>query len=429
MGRIVFFLYDLAGWMLTPLLPLFMKMRARSGKEDAKRLEERYGLNALDVRGSGPVWIHAASVGETNAVLPLARYLIGEGHVVLLTTGTKTSAGLVAGMTVTGLVHRYFAHDLPLFRNRFLDGWNPAVAIFTESEVWPGYFRALEKRGIPSFIVNARMSEKSFTGWSRVKPLARIIFGTIGHVLARSEADAAFYAGLGARNVTVAGDLKFGTEPPRAVPEQLLILRGSVGKRPVFVAASLHPGEDGIILEAAEKLKEKYADLLLVMIPRHPERGAEMAALAGERGHQTALRSRKERIETNTGVYVADTLGELGLFFRLAPSAFIGGSLVPKGGQNPLEPVKLGVLPVTGPHMENFADACRLILDPADARETVESAGSLADILAGHFEAPETAKVRADRGNDALKQQENALFLVLEKIMPFVAKKSREPEQ
>lgn len=425
MGRLFYLIYESLGWLITPFFPLYFKYRAQKGKEACERLDERYGKCDLQIHGKDLVWIHAASVGETNAILLLAKHLIDDGAIVLLTTGTVTSAQVVRERSMPGLIHRYFAHDVPLYRNRFLNGWQPKIALFTESEIWPGYIRELGKRNIPTFVVNARMSEKSFKTWKRTGPIGTSIFGQIDNILARSETDAERYSQLGAKNVAGVGDLKFGSEPLDVDQAQLLIMRGSVHKRPVFVAASLHPGEDELVLSAFEKARGTIKDLLLIMIPRHPERGSDMAQLAKSNGNGVGLRSAKDRITDEIQVFIADTLGELGLFYRLAPMAFIGGSLVAKGGQNPLEPIKLGVLPITGPHMDNFAQACLNILDPVSARIPISDPEELSSTLIDCINDLESTKQRAQRGQQELKKQEDALLKILNKIVPLLSRSAR----
>ncbi len=350
-------LWPLFATLSAPLLRLHLRRRARRGKEDPARLAEREGHGAARPAEAPVLWLHAASVGEVRALLPVMEALVARhsGLHLLLTTGTVTSARQlpewVSSMLAARLTHRYAPADVPAWVARFLDGWRPDAALRIESELWPNALAALRQRGVPVLLVNARMSERSAMLWQRFAPrLARRMLESFRAIIPRSAEDAARLSALGATRLAPPGDLKFAADPLPAEPTALAALRQAIGARPVFLAASTHPGEEALVLEAAEILRRgRLPDLLTILVPRHPERGAALAPGAPHRA-QGAL-------PDGGPVYVADTMGELGLFYRLAGVALVGGSLVPHGGQNPLEPARLGCPILLGPHMGNFAEA------------------------------------------------------------------------
>ena len=356
LGEAALTIYGLAGRLGTPLAGAMLRWRERHGKEDGSRRRERFG-HAGTERPHGPlVWVHAASVGETVATLPLIGRLAERGFSVLLTTGTVTAAQIAAQRLPETAIHQFVPIDTPGAVDRFLDHWRPELAIFAESELWPTMLRALERRATPLAVVNARISERSFRSWRRVSPIARAVMGRAQIFLAQTPADARRLGELGAPRVTVCGNLKFDAPPPPADEAALRRLREDIGDRPVLVAASTHPGEEETVIAAHAELVRQGVRLLTILAPRHPERGSGLAEQAAAAGLKTRQRSHGERVDAGTDVYLADTIGEMGLWYRLAHLAFLGGSLVPRGGQNPIEPAKLNVPILTGPHVGNFRD-------------------------------------------------------------------------
>jgi 3-deoxy-D-manno-octulosonic-acid transferase len=342
-----------------PVLRLHLRRRAAAGKEIAARLPERRGLGAARPPGR-LLWLHAASVGEVVSVLPLVEALArrdGAWH-FLITTGTVTSARLLAERLPPALAprvaHRFVPLDVPRWVARFLDGWRPDAAVFVESELWPNLIAAARARGVTMALVNARISARAARRWGRVPGFARRVLAAFDIVLAQSEGDAARLRALGAAGATCPGNLKFAAPPLPAAAAELARLRALLGDRPAWVAASTHPGEEALAIAAHARLAPAHPRLLTILVPRHPERGAAVAGLAG--ALPVARRAAGQDPGPSTAVLVADTLGELGLWYRLAQLAFMGGSLVPHGGQNPLEPARLGCPVLAGPHTWNFSD-------------------------------------------------------------------------
>lgn len=359
-----------AGTALSPLAPWHLGRRAGRGKEDPARLAEKMGAGTLPRPAGRLVWLHAASVGETLTVLPLAPRLAAlaadaDGPAtVLLTTGTPTSATLVAERAPAGVIHRYAPLDTPPFVERFLAHWRPDALVLADSEIWPTTLAALARRRIPVAVVNARMSARSFRGWRRLGRLARPVFAALDRVAAQSAGDAERFAALGAPWVMAAGNLKADAPPLPADADALAALESALAGRPVWLAASTHPGEEALAADVHLALAGARQGLLTIVVPRHPDRGPAIAAeIAGRAGVRVALRSRGEGPDAGVGVLVADTLGELGLFYRLAPVVVLGGSFVPVGGHNPFEPARLGAAIVTGPETETFRDAFRALAE------------------------------------------------------------------
>jgi 3-deoxy-D-manno-octulosonic-acid transferase len=407
-----------------PAAGLFLRRRSRQGKEVPERLGERMGHASAARPASTLLWFHAASVGETNAILPLIEALRQDRPElgILLTTVTVTSARIAASRLPKGAIHQFVPLDTPAFVGRFFDHWQPDLALFTESEIWPNLILEAKERGIPLALLNARMSERSFRRWLKMPGLSRPLFSRFDLVLAQSEKLAKRLGKLGAPKVIAAGNLKFDAPPPPIDGAELSALRSALRGRPVFLAASTHPGEDEIILEVHRRLKPRHSGLLTIIVPRHPERGPGIAGMAAGMGLAANLRSLGERPLGETEVYVSDTIGELGLYYSLAPFAFIGGSLIPHGGQNPIEAVKLGAAVITGPHWHNFREVyqalgekggCRFVAKADDLTEVVDELLGNADSLAG----------LRDNAEAAIAERGGALRRTLDELEPFLPPK------
>jgi 3-deoxy-D-manno-octulosonic-acid transferase len=359
---------------VVPLAPALIKRRLRQGKEDPARIDERRGISQ-DIRPPGPlVWIHGASVGEVLAAAALIERLRALGIRVLLTSGTVTSADIVAKRFPSDIIHQYVPYDSPRYVGRFLDHWQPSLALFIESDLWPNLILSSAARRLPMVLINGRMSHRSFPRWRRVAGTISALLGRFDLCLAQSDVDAERFAALGSRNVVVTGNLKLDVPAPSADPVKLERLMMMTRGRPIIVAASTHPGEENLLLEAHRTLGGFFPSLLTVIVPRHPKRGEAIARSIPASGLQVSLRTREELPTATTDVYVADTMGELGLFYRLAPIVFMGGSLIEHGGQNPIEAVKLGASIVHGPHVFNFNDIYGALgaVDGARRADTLE---------------------------------------------------------
>ncbi|HJZ33235.1 MAG TPA: glycosyltransferase N-terminal domain-containing protein [Hyphomicrobiaceae bacterium] len=351
--------YRVATSLARPVAPLFLQWRERGGKEDPARRPERLGRPSVERPPGRLVWFHAASVGETTAVLPLIAALAAERPALsfLLTTGTVTSAELARQRIGPRTIHQYAPLDVPRYVNGFLEHWRPELAVFAESEIWPNLIMASAARAIPLALINARMTKRSFRRWRRAPGLARPLFGRFGLVLAQNESLASRFNALGAPRTMSVGNLKVDAPAPPVDRVALERLRPAFAGRPLLMAASTHDGEDQVVAEAHQTLAQSLPGLCTIIAPRHPERGGAIADMLKQRGLQVARRSLGVLPDRSSDAYVADTIGELGTLYTLAPVAFIGGSLVNRGGQNPIEAVRQGAAVLTGPHWQNFGDA------------------------------------------------------------------------
>ena len=341
---------------VVPLSPALINRRLKKGKEDPARVGERRGISR-DIRPHGPlVWIHGASVGEVLAAAALIERLRALEIRVLLTSGTVTSAAIVAKRFPGDIIHQYVPYDSPRYVDRFLDHWRPSLALFVESDLWPNLILSSAARRLPMVLINGRMSHRSFPRWRRLAGTISALLGRFDICLAQSDVDAQRFAALGSRNVVTTGNLKLDVPAPPADAAKLERLMAVTRGRAIVLAASTHPGEESLLLRAHQTLAGFFPSLLTIIVPRHPNRGEAIARSIPACGLRVTLRSREELPTGTTDIYVADTMGELGLFYRLAPIVFMGGSLIEHGGQNPIEAVKLGASIVHGPHVFNFSD-------------------------------------------------------------------------
>jgi 3-deoxy-D-manno-octulosonic-acid transferase len=382
--------YSVATALLEPLAGPLLKARARRGKEDPERLGERLGYASAPRPAGKLVWLHGASVGEGLSLLPLIKALQGKAN-VLVTTGTVTSAMLLAERLPKGAIHQYAPVDAPAVAARFVGHWRPDLAVFAESELWPNLIAAAEGGGARLALISARLSKKSLDGWARVPRSARELLEAFDLVMAQDDETAKRLQALGARDDGRL-NLKLAAEPLPVDAAALKAAKAAVGKTPVLLAASTHEGEEAQVLEAFAPLSAKAR---LVIAPRHPARGAEVAALALGQGFTTARQGAGDGFDGGAEVYVADALGELGLWFRLARAAFIGGSLVAwPGGHNPLEPALLRCPVIAGPHVDNWASIYAAMQN--GLYRQVQDAGDLraafAEALAGNAADAESAE-------------------------------------
>ncbi|AYV45523.1 3-deoxy-D-manno-octulosonic acid transferase [Caulobacter flavus] len=408
-------LYRAATTVLTPIAPALLRKRAERGKEDPTRLDERLGKPAIPRPPGVLVWLHGASVGESLSILPLVERLRAErpDAAVLVTSGTVTSAELLARRLPPGAIHQYLPVDTPGGAARFLDHWRPDLAVFVESELWPNLLLGAKARGTRLALVSAKLSDKSYRSW-RTRPLAAAwLFAGFDLILAQDGRAADRFASLGG---TVAGeaDLKFGSPPLPVDEAEYAPLRFQLTDRPLLLAASTHPGEDEIVLDAVAGF---HLAPRLVIVPRHPARGETILEMARERGLDAVRRSQAPGAVAE--VIVADTLGEMGLWYRLADLAVVCGSLVAGiGGHNPLEPARLDCPIVSGPHVENWLTAYG---DLAAAEGVAYAEGSvLGHRLSDLFETPDRLKAQAARARAFVEARDAAARQGLSRILELV---------
>lgn len=402
-------------------MPLLLRIRQTRGKEDEARRAERLGGASMSRPAGFLIWFHAASVGEANAVLPLIEALAETRPEiqVLLTSGTVTSAKLATARLPSMAMHQFVPLDTPRFMRRFLDHWQPDLAVLAESEIWPNLVVETAVRGIPLALVNARMSARSFDRWRWFSRANRSLFSAFDLVLAQNASLARRFELLGAPRVVDAGNLKLDSPPPPVDELALAQLRKAFAGRPLVLAASTHAGEEAIMAEAHQAMRATRPGLLTVIVPRHPERGPEIAQALALEGQRSVCRSEGIAVNTRTDIYVADTIGELGLFYTLADVALIGGSFARRGGQNPVEAIKLGSAVLTGPHWHNFQDIYRALLAAGGARE-VRSAMELAQALSMLLNDAEARDEMRSRAQAAIAAMGGALARTLAEIEPFL---------
>ncbi len=360
--------YRLVFLIATPFWRFFLRYRVRRHKEDQARWRERMGKTSsswLKPPGFSLVWINAVSVGEALTVLPLIERLpeLFSGRVeVLLTTGTHSAAQLVGPKLPDHAFHQYTPLDHPFYVRRFLLRWQPDMAIWVESELWPNLITQTGRRHIPMALINARLSASSLKRWLAQKSLARLLMSHFDLCLAQNEMTAQGLVQLGAKDVLMGGNLKYDALPLSADEIELNIWRQAFASRRVFFAASTHRGEEEIIAQAHLRARERGHQVATIIAPRHPSRAGEIAAKMRARGLTSACRSEAACPENFSDIYIVDRLGEMGLFYRLASIVFMGGSLVRHGGQNPLEPARLDCALMSGEHIFNFSDIYHLLL-------------------------------------------------------------------
>ncbi|MEH6630204.1 MAG: 3-deoxy-D-manno-octulosonic acid transferase [Halopseudomonas aestusnigri] len=380
--KIALGLYGSTATLLTPVIRHHLKKRRLRGKEHPERHQERLGYTEL-ARPSGKlIWIHGASVGESLSILPLIAELNKQQSNLkfLITTGTTTSAELMNKRLPENAIHQFIPVDMPAAVERFLTHWSPSIGLIVESELWPQLIFRAQNQSIPLLLINGRMSKRSSKSWQRVPFVIKDLLGCFKLVLAQSEQDALHFRELKAPKVLESGNLKFSAEKLSYESTSFEELGNSLKNRPIWFASSTHKGEELYFAQLQEKLKSKIPNLLCVIAPRHPNRGPDIIAELGSTNLQVSLRSKSETIQADTDLYLADTLGELGLFYELSPVVVMGGSFLRKGGQNLLEPARQNCAIICGPEMQNFEAICTEMVE-AGAVIKLENIEQLEDQL------------------------------------------------
>jgi 3-deoxy-D-manno-octulosonic-acid transferase len=416
--------YNLLLWLFLPLIVVRLAYRGLRNRAYWQRIPERFGF-VQRLSDASVIWIHAVSVGEARAAAPLVRALADrypEAR-ILVTTMTPTGSATVTSLFGDRVAHCYVPYDYPFAVRRFLRRARPRVALIMETELWPNLFRACRARGIPLLVSNARLSEGSMRRYLRVASLARATVQLVNVVAAQSAADARRFEAIGAdpARVAVTGSIKFELALPASLFESAQVLRADWGReRPVWIAASTHEGEEEFMLAAFKTLQRRWPTLLLVLVPRHPERFAAVVKLARRDGFNVAQRSQQAAVlDASVEVLIGDTMGELQLFFAAGDVAFVGGSLVATGGHNLLEPAAVGVPTVFGPHMFNFAEIAALTLERRAGRQ-VGAPGELAEAVAAYLENPNARFEAGEAGRKLVEENRGALERTLKLLAPLL---------
>ena len=414
-------LYNVLTWPLAPMAMVYLAQRRKRGKEHPIRFRERRGI-ASGLRPEGPLaWIHAASVGEATAILGLIEHLLDTRPdlEILVTTGTVTSARLLETRLPARARHQFVPADLPNWTARFLNHWRPDLALWVESELWPNLVFAAHARSIPMVLVNGRLSARSYGRWRHWPGLIGPVLSAFDLCLAQDQHQAERFRSLGARQVAAVGDLKAAAPILPFDRSELLRLRSSIGSRPLWLAASTHAGEEKIAARVHRDLAAKHPGLLTIIVPRHPSRGDAIDAMLTGQALRIARRTRGEPVTDDTQVYLADTMGELGLFYRLAGIAFVGGSMVAKGGHNPFEAARLDCAVLHGPDMSNCS-AMAAALAAAGAAETVSGAAALAQAVSALLVDQRLQAERAAAAARVAAANLGILAAVLERLAPWL---------
>jgi 3-deoxy-D-manno-octulosonic-acid transferase len=409
------FLTDLAA----PAIALYLRRRRRKGREDQERFKERLGFASASRPHGKLVWCHAASVGESMSVLSLLASIrrLHPDWSILLTTGTVASAQMMASRLPEGVTHQYVPVDRWPYVLRFLNHWKPDLALWVESELWPNLLAGLKERKVPAILLNGRMSEKSYRRWRLISGGAKEMLGAFALGLAQTGAERNRFAALGLCDVRAIGNLKYAADPLPCDVEELARLKTTLGPRPVWLAASTHSGEEEISFGLHRALRKAFPDLLTIIAPRHPKRAEEIAALASAQGFDVTRRSLNEPIAPETEIYLADTMGEMGLFYRLSKVCFLAGSFT-WGGHNPIEPAQLGCAVVFGPKMDNLAVMADDILGAAAAVQVADEA-ELAEVVGHLIRHPEQAQKLSEAAHRWAEAKRGVLNETLKLLAPF----------
>jgi 3-deoxy-D-manno-octulosonic-acid transferase len=416
-------LYTAFLYLLAPLVIFRLAWRGLRAPGYWRRWRERFGTISPAV-GEQVIWIHAVSVGEVQAVAPVVRALLErhQQYSLLVTTVTPTGSTQVAELFGDHVAHVYAPYDLPGAVARFLELVRPQLAIVMETELWPNLFHACSHAGIPLLLVNARLSERSMSGYSRFRKLIGSTLGATTEILAQSGEDARRFEKLGTdrRKITVSGNLKFEQQMPPDLPEGAMDLRQQWGTdRLVWIAGSTHEGEDALVLDVFRRVRKQIPGCLLVLVPRHPERFDAVGELARHRGFNTVLRSERLACQTDTSVFIGDSIGELMLFYAAADVAFVGGSLVHTGGHNLLEPAAAGIPVITGPNVNNFAEICELLVN-AGACRVVESTAELEAAVLEWLQDSGARRRAGMQGRDVVALNRGALETVMTTVEKYL---------
>ena len=360
-GSFFLYVYLLLSDTLSGIANRKLEARLKAGKEDPSRINERRG-QSRNIRPEGEViWFHAASVGESIALLGLIENIVEERPLtnILITTGTTASADLINKRLPKKTIHQYIPLDVGEFVRNFLDHWKPNLAVFTESELWPCLIATTHAREIPLILINARISRKSFSKWRWLKSLVSSILSKFNIILCQDENTAKFIRKLSKSKIDpkVVGSLKESASPLPFSEEDRAVISNQIGSRPIWLAASTHEREEIMMAEAHEYARRFSRRLLLIIVPRHPNRGKRICSDLRNLGWQVSLRSGGEKITNYTEIYIADTFGEMGLWYRISSISFLGGSMTEVGGHNPFEPAALGSAILHGPHVWSAAEA------------------------------------------------------------------------
>lgn len=409
--------------LLNPAIKIYLWQRVARNKEDPARVNEKLGYPSQSRPDGQLIWIHAASVGETVSIIPIIRVLLNDctNMTVLLTTCSTTSATIAATISSERVIHQYAPLDGAKMVRRFLDHWHPDLGVIVESELWPNLILAAKRRGISLALVNARMSSRSYERWKNFPSIIRPLLDCFDLFVPQSEIDAGRYKTLGAKNVVYLGNLKKASGPLIAESEDIIELSTSISNRPTWIAASTHPKEEKILAAAHVALAKRHPQLLTILIPRHADRGSEIAKNLSSMNIKVAQRSKEKKPHGDTEIFIGDSIGEMGLYYRIARIVFIGGSLVKHGGHNPLEPARLDNALISGPYMYNFEDISSE-LKKAKAIKIVDGISNLIEEVENLLSDPSLIEERASAAKLLAGENLNIATALVGELRPMMPK-------
>ena len=419
----LFWLYKRTMTFGKPIIMRLLNQRLKNGKEDPERLRERFGVPSISRPENGPLmWVHVASVGEAQSMLRLVDLFLEQNLTgsVLMTTITRNSADLLGKRLPPRAFHQYLPVDRPKWAKRFLDYWQPDLVLWAESELWPSILSEIHKRNIPAALINARMSPSSFRNWSRAKGMAQNILSAFTVILTQTKTDCDYFIKLGGRSVVPVGNIKFASPPLPHNQNDLSALKTATQNRPLWVYASTHEGEEELAAETHLALRDEFPNLLTIIVPRHPERCVSILNSLEHYGLSITCRGQNKTLpETDTDIYIVDTMGELGLFYSLSPLSCIGRSFSADGGggHNPLEAAQLGSAVLHGINIQNLRD----IFDPMDEAGgaiCLQKPQDLAPAVRNFLKDTDAIHQLAKNGYTYAKGQEDILTHVVEELEP-----------
>lgn len=416
--KLALFLYKGLGKVFYPFALLYITIRAMRGKEELKRKCERFG-KATKRRPKGPlIWLHAASVGESMALIPIVEHILLMKINVLLTTGTVASARLVDERFSNRVIHQYVPLDIVSCMSRFLGYWRPDISIVCESEIWPVRIYELAKYRVPQIMLNAHLSDKSYKTWKKHLGLAHDIFSKFDAVVCQGDNDAGYFRDLGVLRVFVSGNLKADVILP-GKPADIKRYQKAIGDRPVWAAISTHEGEEIMAADVHKKLMKKHPGLLTIIVPRHVERAPKIARYFDDVGLTFSSKAYGQIPDDNTDIILGDTVGDMGLYLRLTQIAFVGKSLAGEGGHNPLEPALTGAAILSGPNIQNFKATYQALMKN-DAVQVVDDATMLAGFVHHLLERPDARARMIESGRQTAAQLSGASEICFEILERFL---------
>ncbi len=408
--------------ILYPLvIKRYIKNRLNKGKEDSKRFNERIGRPTMPRPDGKLIWLHGASVGESISMLPLIQKILDtypDAH-VMVTTGTVTSADVMSKRLPERAFHQYIPIDNPFFTTRFIKYWHPDVALWFESELWPAMLSGIKRKNIPLILINGRISNKSFKRWQQFDFVCKELLSCFSLCLGQSEEDAYRLQVLGAANTLCLGNLKYAGLPLPIDEDKKNEVVTQIGSRTFWLASSTHNDEEIRIAKVHKRLKNQFPDLLTIIAPRHPHRGPEIKAEIEKLDLKVSLRSEKEKITPQTDIYVANTIGEMGIWYDIAQIVFIGGSLIPHGGQNFIEPSRVRDAVIVGPHMHNFTDAMNRA-KKADAIIQVTDTEELGEVIGQLLENKDLLEAKRSLAYNWASSEAKVLDGIMDKVKGFI---------